>query len=88
MGLVLMGVAMLSKSLIQLSIDGQSCVPSLLFGLRPNYGRGNGGNVDLHQKDLCQYALTPRTVVVSDPDLVTGHYQPIPHQVKLLWAEF
>ena len=53
MGLVLMGVAMLSKSLIQLSIDGQSCVPSLLFGLRPNYGRGNEGNGNLHQKDLC-----------------------------------
>ena len=29
--------AMLSKSLIQFSVDGQGCVPSLLFGLRPNY---------------------------------------------------
>ena len=27
---------MLSKSLIQFSVDGQGCVPSLLFGLRPN----------------------------------------------------
>ena len=35
-GLILMGGAMISKSLILLSVDGQSCVPSLLFGLRPN----------------------------------------------------
>ena len=31
LGLVLMGGAMLSKSLIQFSVDGWSCVPSLLF---------------------------------------------------------
>ena len=29
------GCAMLSKSLIQLSVDGRGCVPSLLFHLRP-----------------------------------------------------
>ena len=34
LGLVLMGGAMLSKSLIQLSADGQGCAPSLLFDLR------------------------------------------------------
>ena len=28
---------MLSKSLIQFSVDRQGCVPSLLFGLRSNY---------------------------------------------------
>ena len=33
-GLVLIGGAMLSKSLIQFSVDGQGCVPSLLFDLR------------------------------------------------------
>ena len=44
MGLVLMGGAMLSKSLIQFSLDGQGCVPSLLFDLRPNYGEGNEYN--------------------------------------------
>ena len=44
LGLVLMGRAMLSKSLIQFSVVGWVCVPSLLFGLRPNYGRGNDGN--------------------------------------------
>ena len=42
LGLVLMGQAMLSKSLIQFSVDGWGCVPSLLFGLRPIYGSGNG----------------------------------------------
>ena len=31
LGLVLMGGAMLSKSLIQFSADGRGCVPSLLF---------------------------------------------------------
>ena len=46
---------MLSKSLIQFSVDGQGCVPSLLFDLRPNYGRGNEDNGDLFQKDLCTH---------------------------------
>ena len=41
------GRAMLSKSLTQFSVDGQDCVPSLLFDLRPNYGGGNEDNGDL-----------------------------------------
>ena len=41
MGLVLMGGTILSKSLIQFSVDGRGCVPSLLFDLRPYYGGGN-----------------------------------------------
>ena len=41
---------MLSKSLIQFSVDGQGCVPSLLFDLRPNYDGGNEYNGDLLQK--------------------------------------
>ena len=40
-GLVLMGGAMLSKFLIQFSVEGRGCVPSLLFDLRPNYGGDN-----------------------------------------------
>ena len=38
------------------------CVPSLLSGLRPNYGGGNEDNSDLLQKVLCMYccALCPR----------------------------
>ena len=38
--------AMLSKSLIQFSAGGWSCVPSMLFDLRPNYGGGNEDNGD------------------------------------------
>ena len=44
LGLVLMGRGMLSKSLIQFSVDESVCVPSLLFDLRPNYGGGNEDN--------------------------------------------
>ena len=36
LGLVLMGRATLSKSLIQFSVDGLGYVPFLLFDLRPN----------------------------------------------------
>ena len=36
LGLVLIGKAMLSKSLIQFSVDGWGCVPSLLFGQAVN----------------------------------------------------
>ena len=38
---------MLSKSLIQFSVDGQDCVPTLLFDLRSNYGGDNEDNSDL-----------------------------------------
>ena len=50
MGLVLMGRAMLNKSLIQFSVDGRGCVPSLLFDLRPNYGGGNKDNANFLQE--------------------------------------
>ena len=40
---------MLSKSLIQFSVDGWVCVPSL-FDLRPNCGGGNEDNGDHLQK--------------------------------------
>ena len=57
LSLVLMGRAMLSKSLIQFSVDGQSCVPPL-FDLRPNYGGGNEDNGTLLQKVLCTHCLS------------------------------
>ena len=41
LGLVLMGGTMLSKTLIQFSVDGWGFVLSLLFELRPNYCGGN-----------------------------------------------
>ena len=56
--LALMGRAMLSKALIQFSVDGWwgvCCFPSLLFGLRPNYGRSNESNGNVLQKDLCTH---------------------------------
>ena len=43
---------MLSKSLIQFSVDMQGYVPSLLFELRPNYGGGNEDNGNL--PDQCK----------------------------------
>ena len=58
LGLVLMGRAMLSKSLIQFSVDGEGCVPSLLFDLRPNYGEGNEDDGTSLQKVPCMYCRT------------------------------
>ena len=58
-GSCLMDGAMLSKSLIQFSVEGWGCVPSLLFDLRPNYGRRNEDNgVVLKRSRAC-------TVVIS-----------------------
>ena len=47
---VLFWWAMLGKSLIQFSVDGQCCVPSLFFDLRSNYGGVNAYNGNLLQK--------------------------------------
>ena len=44
------GQAIFNKYLIQISLDGQGCIPSPLFDLRPNYGGGNENNGDLLQK--------------------------------------
>ena len=59
LGLVLMGGAVLSKSLIQFSVDGWGCVPSLLFDLRPNYGVGNEDSGNLLQKVPSSHCYTP-----------------------------
>ena len=69
LGLVLMGRAMLSKSLIQISVDGQGCVPSLLFDLRSNYGGGNEDNGDLFQKVPCTHCY------ISALNPAAGHCQ-------------
>ena len=58
LGLVLMGGAMFSKSLIQFSVDGQGCVPSMLLDLRPNYDGGKEDNGDLLQKVPCTHCRT------------------------------
>ena len=62
-----MGRAMLSKSLIQFSIDRWNCVPSLLFGPRLNYGRGKGTAF----KRACA-----STAVFSAHDPTAGHLGP------------
>ena len=49
---------MLSKSLIQFSVDGLGCVPSLMFDLRSNYGGGKDDNGDLLQKVPCMHCCT------------------------------
>ena len=48
-----MGGAMVTKFLIQFSVEGWGCVPSLLFDLRPNFGGGNEDNGYLLQKVPC-----------------------------------
>ena len=53
LGLVLMGRAMLSKSLIQFYVNRRGHISSLLFDLRPNYGGGNEDNGDLLQRVPC-----------------------------------
>ena len=56
---------MLSKSLIQFSVEGWGCVPSLLFDLRPNYGGGNEDSGNLLQKVPCTHCCTqwPRSCI-------------------------
>ena len=65
MGLVLMGRVMFSKSLIPFSVDAQGCVPSLLFGLRPNYGMGTDCTHGMATSFKRTYA---HAVVFSAPD--------------------
>ena len=71
MGLVLMG-GPCSVNFIQFSVDGEGSVPSLFFGLRQNYGRGNDGNNNLPQKTYAS------TIVFSAPDPTAGHCRPTP----------
>ena len=60
-----MGGAVLSKSLIQFSVDGQGYAPSLFFDLKPNYGGGNE-NGDLLQE-------VPRMHCFSASEPAAGH---------------
>ena len=72
LGLVLMGRAMLSKSLIQFSVDGQGCVPFLLFDLRPNYGGRNEGKATSFKRSH------PRIAALSAPSPAAGPCPPMP----------
>ena len=88
--LVLMGRAMLSKSLIQFSVGGWGFVPSLLFDLRPNHGGSNEDNGDLLQKVLWGHSVPPTLQqATTDPrlcqKLLDTHRQV---WVCLLWSHF
>ena len=70
LGLVLMGGAMLSKSLVQFSVDGWGCVASLLL----NWGQTMVGIM----KIMVTYFKRSRacTAALSAPDSAAGHCQP------------
>ena len=65
-----MGRPMFNKSLIQFSVNGQGCVPSLLLGLRPAVV----GVMQPSSKGL----MPAHTVVFSAPDPTAGHCRPTP----------
>ena len=67
-----MGRVMLSKPLIQFSVEGPGCVPSLLFDLRPNYGGVNEDNGNFLQMVPCTHCYT------QCPHPVAGHLWPMP----------
>ena len=63
---------MLSKYLIQFSVDGCGCVPSLFFDLKPNYGGGSEiMEISFKRSNACTDAL-------SSPNTAAGHCQPTP----------
>ena len=64
--------AMLSKSLIQYSIDGCGCVPSTLFDLGPIYGGGNEDNGTSFKMSDAD------TAALSGPNPAAGHRGPTP----------
>ena len=66
------GWARFSKSLIQFSVDGWGCVPSLLFDLRPNFCGSNKNNGNLLQKVPCTHCS------LSAPNPAAGHCRPTP----------
>ena len=72
LGLVLMAGAMLSKSFIQFSVDGWSCVPSLLF------------TWDQTMMEVVKIMVTsfkrPHacTATLSAPNPAAGHRRPTP----------
>ena len=77
LGLVLMGRAMLSKSLIQFFIARRGCVPSLLLDLRPDYGGGISelwGTLKLLQSNL----LEEETKAQRDEKIHSGSHSWLP----------
>ena len=86
-----MGGAILSKSLIQFSVRGWSCVPSLLFDLRLNYGGGNKDNAKRHAKECSNYhtiALISQASKVMLKILQARHQQYVNRELPDVQAEF
>ena len=63
----LMGGAMLSKSLIQFSVDGRGCIPSLLFDLSPIMVEVMKIMATFFKRSHAS------TATLSAPDPATGH---------------
>ena len=64
--------------------DGQDWFPSLLFDLRPNYGRGNEGNSDHLQKVPVPLTLQQATVDPCLHGLLDTYRQA---WISLLWGQ-
>ena len=72
LGLVLMGGAMLSKSLTQFSVDGWSCVPSLLF----IWGQAM---VEVMKIMVTSFKVSHACIAtLSAPNPAAGHHPPTP----------
>ena len=85
LGLALVGRALLSKAVIQLSADGWGFDPSLLFGLRqhcPGVYRLYGRVKDDLQEGLCQGGPS-QTATASAFIPVVSPWQPTPPQETL-----
>ena len=81
LSLVLIGGAMLSKSLFQLSLMGRAVFCPCFFDLRPNYGGGNDDNGDL-QKVPVMHCCT------QCPYPAAGRHRstPLPETLEHSWA--
>ena len=72
--LVLMGGALLSISLIRFSVDGWSCVPSLLF----TWGQTMVEVMKIMATSLKRSQACTATVHGPNPE--AGHHRPMPHR--------
>ena len=72
LGLPLMGRAMLNKSLIQCSIDGQGCVPSLLL----TWGQTMWEIMKIMETSFKTFHSGTATLSALDP--TAGHHYPLP----------
>ena len=67
------GQDLLSKSLIQISVDEPGFVPCLLFGLRPNYRRGSSVKSCLTLFEPMDHSMPGFPVHHQRPELTQPH---------------